>query len=40
MSVEHDLTPHIQTWNGFIRFLSFGAIGVIAIIVLMALFLL
>ena len=39
MSVEHDLQPHLDTWHSFIKTMFIGAAGVVALLVLMALFL-
>jgi hypothetical protein len=35
-----DMTPHIETWNGFLKFMTYGAVGVIVLLSLMAIFLL
>ena len=40
MAVDHDMQPHIDTWHSFIRVAFCALGGVVAVLVLMAIFLL
>jgi hypothetical protein len=40
MAVDHDLKPHLDTWHGFVRLIFYGAAFVVALLSLLALFLL
>lgn len=40
MSDAHDLRPHMETWHGFVKLLSYSIIGIVVLLVGMALFLL
>ena len=37
---DFDMTPHLETWHGLIRFATYGAIFVIVLMSLLAIFLL
>ncbi|MGE0256094.1 MAG: aa3-type cytochrome c oxidase subunit IV [Alphaproteobacteria bacterium] len=36
----HDLKPHVETWNGFLKLMYYAAGGVVLLLVFMALVLL
>ena len=38
MADSHDLTPHVEMWNIFIRIVTYSCIGIAAFLILMALF--
>lgn len=40
MADEHDLTPHLRTWNGFTKLLGYSLGGVALTLILMGIFLL
>jgi len=40
MADEHDITPHVRTWNGFTKLLGYSMAGVVMTLILMAIFLL
>lgn len=40
MSNAHDIGPHVETWNSFIKLIGYSVTGIVVILVLMALFLL
>ncbi len=38
MADQFDMTSHLEMWHDFTRLLFFGAAGVVAVLVLLALF--
>ncbi|MGE0746138.1 MAG: aa3-type cytochrome c oxidase subunit IV [Rhodospirillales bacterium] len=36
---QEDFPTHLQGWSGFCKFLTWGTVGVIIVLILMALFL-
>lgn len=40
MSDAHDLRPHMETWRGFLKLLSYSIVGIVVLLGGMALFLL
>jgi hypothetical protein len=40
MSNAHDLRPHLEMWQGFLRLIGYSLAAIVVLLVLMALFLL
>jgi hypothetical protein len=38
MAVQHDMTPHIATWNLFIKYMFYGGASIVVLLVLLAFF--
>ena len=39
-AADFDMTPHLETWHSFIRMATYGIVGVILLMALLAIFLL
>ncbi len=38
MAQEHDIKPHLDTWNGFTRLMAMCLVGTVIVLVLLAAF--